>query len=284
MTVYEHTAIQPGAAPASPGSLPPAITSQRGAPWEPALQPFAAIRLSEMSDVALLCRTDTKYLLTEAQLLRALASLSDVYRVLEIDGRRLHRYRTLYFDTPDLALYRQHHDGWRDRYKVRERAYTDSGLAFLEIKHKIDATTTVKRRVQTRKLSTQIAWDAQPFLRTHYPYRVDELAPALLNAFQRITLVSTQDVERLTLDIDLWFTWNGARVSLPGLAIAELKQDGYSMDSAFAQQMRVLGVRPTGFSKYCTGISMLYPLVKHNRFKPQLRQIAKLSLRGRAAC
>lgn len=284
MNVHEHTVIRPETTRAFPGSPSPAMASQRDAPWGSALQPFAAIRLSEMSDVALLRRTDTKYLLTEAQLLRALASLSDVYRVLEVDGRRLHRYRTLYFDTPDLALYRQHHDDWRHRYKVRERAYTDSGLAFLEIKHKIDATTTVKRRVQTRKLSTQIARDAEPFLRAHYPYQVDELVPTLLNAFQRITLVSTQDVERLTLDVDLWFTWNGARISLPGLAVAELKQDGYSMGSAFVQQMRALCVRPTGFSKYCTGISMLYPQVKHNRFKPQLRQVAKLSFRGRAAC
>ncbi|MFN2132576.1 MAG: carbohydrate-binding domain-containing protein, partial [Anaerolineae bacterium] len=91
-------------------------------------------------------RTDVKYLLSEEQLLCALAGLTGAYRVLEIEARRLHGYRTIYFDTPDLALYRQHHNGWRERYKVRERTYTDSDLTFLEIKHKIDATTTVKSR------------------------------------------------------------------------------------------------------------------------------------------
>jgi hypothetical protein len=39
----------------------------------------------------------------------ALASLTEHYRILEIDGVRLHRYETLYFDTTDFALYRQHH-------------------------------------------------------------------------------------------------------------------------------------------------------------------------------
>ena len=39
----------------------------------------------------------------------ALASLTEHYRILEIDGVRLHRYGTLYFDTADSALYRQHH-------------------------------------------------------------------------------------------------------------------------------------------------------------------------------
>jgi hypothetical protein len=236
-----------------------------------------------MDHVALLRRTDTKYLLGEEQLFRALAGLGDCYRILQIDGRRLHRYRTLYFDTQDLSLYRQHHDGWRVRYKVRKRAYADAGLAFLEIKRKIDAHTTVKSRVRTRALSARIARDAEPFLRTHYPYRVQELEAKLFNAFQRITLVSKRSVERLTVDVDLRFLWNGARLPLPGLAIAEVKQDGFSVDSAFVRQMRALGVRATGFSKYCIGVSMLYPQ-KHNRFKPQLGQIDRLLHEERSTC
>ena len=50
----------------------------------------------------------------------------------------------------------------------------------------------------------------------------------------------------------------------------------YAVNSAFVREMRALGVRPTGFSKYCIGVSMLYPEVKHNRFKPQLRRIDQL--------
>jgi len=87
----------------------------------------------------------------------------------------------------------------------------------------------------------------------------------------------------VTVDMDLRFLWNGVRVSLAGIAIAEVKQDGFSMDSEFIRQMRALGVRATGFSKYCIGVSMLYPEVKHNRFKPQLRQIAELLREGRTA-
>ena len=102
------------------------------------------------------------------------------------------------------------------------------------------------------------------------------MEPKLFNAFQRITLVSKHSVERLTVDVDLHFLWKGTCVSLAGIAIAELKQDGFSMGSEFVRQMRALGVRATGFSKYCIGVTMLFPEVKHNRFNPQLRQIAKL--------
>jgi hypothetical protein len=40
--------------------------------------------------------------------------------------------------------------------------------------------------------------------------------------------------------------------------------------------MRALGVRPTGFSKYCVGLLLTQPEIKHNRFKPQLRQLRQL--------
>jgi hypothetical protein len=112
-------------------------------------------------------------------------------------------------------------------------------------------------------LSLQIARDGELFLRSHYPYQVEALDAKLFNAFRRITLVSKHSVERLTLDVDLHFWWNDACVSLAGIAIAEVKQDGFSMDSEFIRQMRAVGVRATSFSKYCIGVSMLYPEVKH---------------------
>ena len=280
MNMYQCLATQSETALSPVTAFASTMTAKRDPSWRSALlQSFDAIHLSEMGQVALLRRTDTKYLMSEEQFFRALAHLTDHYRILEIDGRRLHHYQTLYFDTQNLALYRQHHNGWRNRYKVRERAYVDSELAFLEVKHKIDANTTIKSRMQTQELSSQIARGAEPFLRTHYPYQVDELEAKLLNTFQRITLVSTHSVERLTVDVGLRFLWNGVRMSLPGIAIAEVKQDGFSLDSEFIQRMRALSVRATGFSKYCIGVSMLYPEVKHNNFKPTLRLINKL-MRG----
>jgi hypothetical protein len=112
---------------------------------------------------------------------------------------------------------------------------------------------------------------------------VDALQPCLSNTFQRITLVPVQGVERVTVDLDLRLLWEGATVSLNGMAVAEVKQEGFSTDSPFVRQMRATGVRSTRFSKYCVGVSMLYPEIKHNRFKPQLRMIAALTHRERAS-
>ena len=240
------------------------------------LRCFTPINLTQMHNVALLRRIDTKYVLSEVQLYQALTRLTADYDVLEIAGRRQHHYQTLYFDTTDFELYRQHHDGWRDRYKVRSRVYVDSGLAFLEVKRKTNKDVTIKNRLQTPEVVTHVDARIDDFLHTHFPQTTDTLEPQLWNSFSRITMVSKHSVERLTLDVGLGFKVGEMQAALPSLAVAEVKQEAFSLRSEFVGQMRELGVRSMSFSKYCIGVSLLYDQVKRNNFKPQWLYIDKL--------
>lgn len=254
----------------------------RPADFAALLARFAPISLAEMSQVALQDRTDTKFVLREEQFYNALATLPHSYRVLDIRGVRLNSYRTLYFDTAGFALFQQHHAGRRDRYKVRTRSYVDSHLSFLEVKHKVRQNRTVKNRIATPGLLTWVTPEAGAFLNDYLPFDPEALEPKLWNEYTRITLVSKRDCERLTLDLRLRFTGYedtfaaGRSLDLPGLAIAEVKQDGLNRGSAFVSRMREMGVRPTGFSKYCAGVAMLFEDVKHNNFKPKMRLVEKL--------
>lgn len=245
-------------------------------PAQSVINTYAPISLSEMADVALLNRIDTKYVMTTNTLLTALSQLQNDYRVLEVDGIRLNHYQTLYFDTADFDLYYRHHAGAADRYKVRSRAYVESDLSFLEVKHKTNKKRTIKSRLQTERMQTMVSQETAVFLQHHYPYEVAELLPILWNNFTRITLVSSHRPERLTLDMDLAFAQGQRQVALPGLAIAEVKQEGYSTRSDFIQQMRASGVRQTSFSKYCLGASALYPHLKQNNFKQNYLLVQKL--------
>lgn len=237
---------------------------------------FDPISLPEMENVKLLNRTDTKYVMRTSQLHRTLARIADAYRVLDIDGTRLNHYQTLYFDTPDFTLYRQHHNGLRSRYKVRIREYVGSDLAFWEVKRKTNRERTVKSRRQTQEMQYSLAGKADDFVDSHTPFGADDLEPKLLNEFLRITLVSTTRPERLTLDLNLAFSWDDQVRDLPGIVIAEVKQEHFSAQSDFVQQMRAQGIRPGGFSKYCTGVTMLYDGVKTNNFKPLIRRVEKM--------
>jgi hypothetical protein len=244
--------------------------------WQGLLSRFAPISLGQMEAVALQNRTDTKYLLSGSQLERALRALAGQYRVLEIDGVRLNAYETLYFDTPDFALYMQHHAGKRNRYKVRSRRYVVTDQAFLEVKLKTNKDRTVKRRVATDGLATACTPELARFVASAVADPAETLEPKLWNEYSRITLVSSTHPERLTIDLDLCFGRDGQRVALPGIAVAEVKQDGVDRGSGFIRQMHAAGIAPTSFSKYCIGVSLLYPHVKHNNFKPKLRLVQKL--------
>ncbi len=223
-------------------------------------------------------RCDTKFLLSHGRLLTALEFLRDHYSVLEIDGIRVHRYRTLYFDTDAFDLYLSHHGGVRNRYKVRSRLYVDSNRSFFEVKRKLSENRSIKARTETSAMMTELTAEASGFVESHAPAGVAGLEPALWNSFDRITLVSKASAERVTLDLGVRFHNANDSFELPGLAVAELKQDGVDRASVFYRHMRSIGSRSTGFSKYCVGASMLYPQLKRNRIRLKLREIQKLAL------
>jgi hypothetical protein len=59
--------------------------------------------------------------------------------------------------------------------------------------------------------------------------------------------------------------------------IVEVKQDGFSSQSEMIRLLRQNQVQPLGFSKYCLGVTLLFPQMKHNNFKSKLRLVQKLA-------
>ncbi len=244
---------------------------------------FTPISLDEMAHVSLLKRVDTKYLLSTIHLYGILAYLTESYRILSIKNIRVNRYETLYFDTPDFMFYIKHHNGELNRHKIRCRRYVNSHLSFLEIKHKNNKKKTVKTRLPIADITTQFYDDTAKFIRSHSPVEAYQLEPKLWTNYSRLTLVSNTQPERLTIDINLEFCFNGQSINWPGLAIAEVKQEKFSLKSDFIRQMRALKIRPTSFSKYAMATVSLYPRLKQNNFKPtflQLQKIAQRNLNG----
>ncbi|MCF0207422.1 MAG: VTC domain-containing protein, partial [Bacteroidales bacterium] len=112
------------------------------------LQSFSPISLEEMGKVKLMNRIDTKYLVTTEMLVDILSLIKDEYFVQSKNGTRISGYNTLYYDTPDLQMYLAHHNRKLNRQKLRARIYTDSNLAFCEIKNKNNKGRTKKKRVE----------------------------------------------------------------------------------------------------------------------------------------
>lgn len=235
------------------------------------LDNFNSVRLEEMDKVKLMDRVDTKYLIPANRVPDLLDMMCGRYRVLEINGKRISSYCTVYLDTPDYIFFNQHVTGRPGRIKVRFRSYDSTGITYLEIKKKTKKNRTVKWRVENSLAGDTCTESAIDFINTHVPFNSEVLKPVLINNFKRITLAGFDTPERITIDLDLSFTSpDGRSVELPLISIVELKSEGIATRSPFARLIKQISAYPTGFSKYCIGCAMLHELPMKNILKPKL--------------
>ncbi len=75
------------------------------------LNKFDSIDLKELDQVKLMNRKDIKFTFSVDQLPDLLRDMQLHYRCLEVKEKRISNYKTLYLDTSDLGLYKQHHNG-----------------------------------------------------------------------------------------------------------------------------------------------------------------------------
>ena len=238
------------------------------------LHRFKPISLAEMDQVKLMNRTDTKFVFKRNILESVLKSLSEDYQVLSINDNLISTYSTLYFDTPEFEYYLDHHKGKGNRYKVRIRNYTESNLFFLEIKNKYKGRTD-KKRIKLDDFEMEFSESSQSFVDSVIESK-PHLEAKLWNSFSRITLVNNRLKERLTLDLNLGFSWEDKKLNYNHLVIAELKQENVNRESLFYKLMKKEGFLPNSISKYCVGTIGLYPELKYNNFKPKTLLINKL--------
>jgi hypothetical protein len=239
------------------------------------LQEFEPIDLKEMDAVKLMNRTDTKFLFTMKQFETVLNEVKDQYRVLEVNGKRLNQYKTLYYDTANLNLYAQHHKGKLNRYKIRHRTYVESETGFIEVKFKNNKGRTIKKRI--KELMPPLNWEGENklFLNKTQPFEPSTLIPAIWVNYCRYTLVHKTELERLTIDINLEFVKDSVTKSLDGLVIAEVKQEKRK-PTAFLKMMKKYHIREGSISKYCMGIALTCDGIKKNNFKKKLLTLKHL--------
>ena len=252
------------------------------------IKKFEPISLEAMERVKLMERVDSKYVFPASRLPQILEEMIPTYRLLEINNIRLHRYESLYFDTKDFQLFKRHHLGRLNRWKLRFRRYADSGgLTFFEIKFKNSKERTIKERIKWKEEEMSITGKAENFLFTTTPFKENIFHPVMWVNYTRMTFVNKFSEERLTIDTNLHFIkanpmaigsdGNISEARFPQMVIAEAKRDKASSISEFIRLVRLNAIRESGISKYCFGIYNLFNDVKKNNFKPRIRFIHKMA-------
>lgn len=223
----------------------------------------------EMEGVKLMDRTDTKFTFSFDQLNVVLNKAREYYKCVEIKDQRICTYNTLYYDTSDFALYRKHHSGALNRYKIRHRTYVESQIGFLEVKFKNNKGRTIKERIKQNEVENSFGEKAENFLKSELPFNPLTLAPVVWINYKRITLVNKITAERVTIDLDLEFKKDSQSTALKSLVIAEVKQDKKN-PSPFLDLMKEMRIREGSISKYCFAIAFTRKDIKKNNFKEKL--------------
>ncbi len=236
---------------------------------------FEPVSLQEMESVRLMDRTDIKYLVPLKLLPAILDEALADYRLMEIDDKRLSAYETLYYDTPDLMLYHMHHQGKKNRYKVRSRNYVESGLKFFEIKFKSNKGRTLKSRIVSDEIEHTMDAHASQFLSATTTLDPLAFSGVMWVDYKRMTLVHKRIPERITIDLQLTFRNEFKQKKYPELAIVEIKQDKMK-GSPFTDIMKKFQLKKGSISKYCFGIISLFDGIKQNSFKPQIQKLNKI--------
>lgn len=247
---------------------------------------FEGISLKGMEETKaqLMSRIESKHVMTLVQCRKLVSVLAGSYRVLEIEGNRVGRYVTMYYDTPDFRSYNEHHNGKKNRFKIRLRHYNSSDETFIEVKKKNNKGQTDKSRMKTTWTMDGFLPEQEDFLHSALPYDCHAFHPVVRTVYDRITLVSEDSPERITLDTGISFNDSRRTVSFPDLVIGEIKYEKGVKNTPALRAIHAMGIRKRSFSKYCIGASLLYDRLKRNHFKENLLFISRLDQQVGVPC
>lgn len=249
---------------------------------EKSLDAMTAISLEEMGSVKLMNRVDQKYMMDIDSLAALMELIKEEYYVQRINGSAKAQYHTLYFDTPDLDMYTQHHNRKLNRQKLRVRCYEATETTFFEIKRKNNRGKTKKKRIEIENgLFENCLADkrVEDFIAAKSNYQHTQLTAQLENRFERITLVDKRMKERVTIDTGLTFMNRTTQQTkqINGLVVMEVKREVDGTSSIIDEALNKLRIFPRRMSKYCIGTAFTNPNAKSNRFKEKIRAINKIT-------
>jgi len=234
------------------------------------LESFNPVSIDTLNQKNLLTnRQDRKFVFAGERLTLLLERCLKDYDVLEIDGIRNFKYKTVYYDTHDLNMYLEHQRGKQNRCKIRKREYVNSGISFMEIKMKTNKDRTIKHRVMGTALE-----DAKALIEANTRYALNELLPVFELQYNRITLLHKSKYEKVTIDTELIYAKGNDRIIFDKMIFAEVKTND-AHDINFCSIMKSMGIRNGSLSKYCLGVMSFYPQIKQNNFKLSLKKLLK---------
>ena len=208
------------------------------------------ISLQEVKEIKLMNRIDKKYIINFDQFCSLINYITNNFYILSEENNTLFKYHSIYFDTPNMDMQKDHINKVKHRQKIRIREYS-TGEKYLEIKEKNNSEFTKKKRIPVTSYSLD---GEQQWIDENLIYDTKNLNKKLDIVFNRMTLVSLDKKERVTIDFGITFynylTKKKERISD---IIVEVKKPTEEKTN-FELVLNLLGIEEQGFSKYNIGL------------------------------
>ena len=183
------------------------------------------------------------------------------------------KYNNQYYDLENYYLYIIHHNGKKNRFKIRTRYYENSKGTF-ELNYKNNRNLMTKNRFPLLEGENPLLKYGKE-ISSITKYNSNLLYESLKTQYYRITLFNRNSPERVTIDTNLIFSGEVEK-RLNDIFIIEIKTDFYSNRSVFNNILKEMKIQSIPFSKYCIGISLTNSKIKKNNFKPIMNRINKI--------
>ena len=215
------------------------------------------ISLNDAKKIKLFSRIETKYKCDFYQFCCLSKYLYDNYNVVSDNGTILFDYMTAYFDTPDLLMFNDHKNNIKTRQKIRIREYSN-GNKYLEIKQKNDGKTSKTRiPIELTNIDSNFNWLKNHFnwLKNHTLYNINKLTHILNVKYLRITFISNDYNERITIDFNIEFfnLTNNVNKKINDVIIEVKQNENY--ESNIKDILDSYNIKECNFSKYFNGLN-----------------------------
>jgi hypothetical protein len=240
------------------------------------LNQFKPVQFEEYGAMDFERSSESKFILSAKKLIKVLDEIKSQYFILEIKEKRLFRHTNEYFDTVDFQLYLGHHNGNGTRYLIKNNQVEGIKRRSFKIKSESNKGEVSKLKHKS-KPDEPWANIINELIQQNTPYKADSLKKIFKNQFYRFVLIHKNLGEKIVIDLDLELSTIDDKLKLPYLAIVELKQTKFSLNSDFVLSLRKHNVQKTSINKYCIGVALLNKDVKKNKFKSKLLAISKIN-------
>lgn len=261
------------------------MTQKKKPKWKKIIKKFDTISLKKLNEKAkLLDRKEVKYVVHQKALTGLFNELMQYFDVLEIDGKRVFTYESIYMDTDEREFYHKHNGGHRNRIKIRTRRYVDADLHFFEFKHRDHDMIRKYRYAIDQDQHGSMDQIATEFVEDTHQAIYGEpfgclLRPTMITTYRRVTLVHKTSEERLTIDLDLSFGLPSDKKKdhhMPPIAIIEAKtKESHTPTHDIFARHNIM--EKNACSKYCLAHYYLDEVSNRDHFQSTIEHIAELA-------